>query len=103
MPGLYGRVRQMVTRLNMKNDSELYQVLFDTAAAGIVSINSEGDIQACNPALCRIFGYEAEELLGQNIAMLMPARHGQRHQGYIEQYLRPRHRNGAWPRVTGAA
>ena len=91
MPGLYGRVRQMVTRLNMKNDSELYQVLFDTAAAGIVSINSEGDIQACNPALCRIFGYEAEELLGQNIAMLMPARHGQRHQGYIEQYLREGH------------
>ncbi|MCD8521205.1 MAG: PAS domain S-box protein [Saccharospirillaceae bacterium] len=88
MQGLYGRVRQMVTRLNMKNDSELYQVLFDTAAAGIVSINSEGSIQACNPALCRIFGYEAEELLGQNIAMLMPVRHGQRHQNSIRQYLR---------------
>ena len=87
MPSLYGRVRQMVTRLNMKNDSELYQVLFDTAAAGIVSINSEGEIQACNPALCRIFGYDADELLGQDIAMLMPKRHGQRHQGYIRQYL----------------
>ncbi len=91
MPSLYGRVRQMVTRLNMKNDSELYQILFDTAAAGIVTINSDGQIQACNPALCRIFGYEAEELLGQNIAMLMPVRHGQRHQGYIEHYLRKGH------------
>ncbi len=80
-----------MTRLNMKNDSDLYQVLFDTVVAGIVSIDSKGKIQACNPALCRIWGYEAEALVGQNIVILMPARHGQRHQDYIEQYLRSGH------------
>lgn len=87
MTGLYGRVRQMVTGLNLKSGSELYQVVFDTAAAGMVTINSDGVIQACNPALCRMFGYGISDLLGQNISLLMPASHAGHHQHYIERYL----------------
>ena len=85
MSGIYGRVRQMVTGL--KSGDELYQVVFDTAAAGMVTINSKGLIQACNPALCRMFGYQLQELLGRNISILMPVTHSERHQSYIERYL----------------
>lgn len=87
MSGLYGRVRQLMAGLNVRADGDLYQVLFDTAAAGMVSINADGEIQACNPALCRMFGYRHDELLGQNIRILMPARHGEQHQHYIRHYL----------------
>lgn len=87
MPGVYSRVRQLMTGLNLKNDSELYQIVFDTAAAGIVTTDSDGLIQSCNRAFSTMFGYEYEELLGHNIAILMAGAHAEHHQQYIERYL----------------
>lgn len=39
---------------------------------GVVTINKYGLIETVNKASCAIFGYTADELLGANIAMLMP-------------------------------
>jgi len=38
---------------------------------GFVIINSRGVIEQVNPALLTMFGYEAQELIGQNIGILM--------------------------------
>ena len=36
----------------------------------------------------QLFGYTADEVVGQNVSMLMPSPHAARHDGYIERYLR---------------
>ncbi|MCE7999009.1 MAG: PAS domain S-box protein [Rhodobiaceae bacterium] len=51
---------------------------------GFVTIDSKGIIAAVNPAVESIFGYENEELLGQNISILMPPDDADAHQSYID-------------------
>ena len=52
----------------------------------VVTIDEYGLIESCNPATEKMFGYTAEELLGQNVAMLMPVSLQARHDVYLEQY-----------------
>ena len=85
--GLYQKVREMVSGMPSRENDGLYQAMVDTAAAGMVTIDERGLIQACNPALCRIFGYDTEELLGQSIEVLMPDAYARQHQAHIDRYL----------------
>ncbi len=41
------------------------------AAEGIVTVDENGDVDSFNPAAERIFGYGAEEVVGQNLSMLI--------------------------------
>ena len=54
-----------------KNEARL-QVILDTAAEGIITIDERGTIETCNPAAARMFGYAKEELLGRSVNMLIP-------------------------------
>jgi PAS domain S-box-containing protein len=58
-----------------------------TAADGIVTADQSGTIQSFNPAAERMFGYAAEEVIGQNLAMLMAQPDSDRHNSYIQAYL----------------
>jgi PAS domain S-box-containing protein len=53
----------------------------------IITIDHHGIIDSVNPAAERMFGYAAAEMIGQNVKMLMPPPHRQRHDGYLEHYL----------------
>src|SRR5664279_4045196 len=46
--------------------------LFENATEGIVVSNSKGNIILVNPAACRVFGYQTEDLIGQKIEVLIP-------------------------------
>jgi len=48
------------------------QAVLDTVADGIIAIDHQGIIEAYNPAAVKIFGFEASEVIGQNVKMLMP-------------------------------
>ena len=62
--------------------------LFESIVDGIVVIDTKGLIQAVNPAIFRLLGYEREELLGQNVRMIMPSPHRENHNNYIGNYLK---------------
>ena len=47
-----------------------YRAVVDAAADGILTINDKGVIQSVNPAIERLFGYAAHELIGQPVAWL---------------------------------
>ena len=61
--------------------------LFETAVDGIVIINDRGIMQMVNPAVSRLFGYDHESLVGQNVKLLMAGKVQQEHDSYIQNYL----------------
>lgn len=61
--------------------------ILENAVDSIITINERGVIESCNPATERVFGYAAEEMIGQNIKMLMPPLYREAHDGYIANYL----------------
>jgi PAS domain S-box-containing protein len=64
------------------------EALIASAADGIVVVDHDGVILRVNPAVERIFGYPAEELVGRNLAVLMPEPYRSEHDGYLERYRR---------------
>lgn len=72
------------------------QSILDTVPAGMIVINDRGIIESFSRTAERLFGYSAEEILGQNIKVLMPPGDRERHDGYVSRYLE----TGA-PRVIG--
>ncbi|GGY45487.1 two-component system sensor histidine kinase NtrB [Parvularcula lutaonensis] len=68
-------------------EQQQLRALIDTAVDGILSISADGRVRLYNRASERIFGYSAEEVLGQDVAMLMPEHHARNHGQYIENYL----------------
>lgn len=74
--------------LQTAGNDTLFLTLIDTAVDGIVVIDVAGDIQVFNPACVRLFGYMPEEVLGKNVAMLMPAPYRGLHDHFIGQYVK---------------
>ena len=54
---------------------------------GIISADEDGTILSVNRSACRIFGYTAAEMVGQNLRILMPEPHRSAHDGYLARYL----------------
>jgi PAS domain S-box-containing protein len=53
--------------------------LFENATEGFVVTDSHGNIILVNPSACRMFGYNADELVGQKIEILIPAEYKHTH------------------------
>ncbi len=70
----------------MLSEENIYKILFDTAAEGLVVANSQGKIIVTNPRLCEMFGYDEAELLGQSIEILVPERLRRKHSGNRANY-----------------
>lgn len=62
--------------------------ILNTTVEGIVTINEQRLIESFNPAAENIFGYRAEEVIGQYINMLIPESYRNEHDRHIDTYLR---------------
>lgn len=61
--------------------------ILDTVADGIITINVKGEVVAFNKAAEHIFGYEAGEVQGHNISMLVAEPHAANHDQYLANYI----------------
>ena len=84
------------TRELLEDREARLSAILDTAVDGIITIDESGIIESVNSATERIFGYNGDELVGNNITMLMPSPYREKHDAYITRYLRT-----GEPRIIG--
>jgi|GEM_PF-1413501 len=71
----------------LKSSEERLQSIITTAVDGIITTDSAGCIELFNGAAELLFGYTAEEVIGQNIRVLMPSSRRELHDGFFERCL----------------
>jgi PAS domain S-box-containing protein len=52
------------------------RAILDSALDGIITMNADGVVETYNPAAAQMFGYRAEEVIGQSLHLLVPELHG---------------------------
>jgi PAS domain S-box-containing protein len=76
-----------LSNTHLRDGETRLRAILDTAAEGIVTINADGLIEGFNRASEQIFQYEAPEVLGKNVSMLMPPAYAREHDQFIGAYL----------------
>ncbi|OKL40417.1 sensor histidine kinase [Pontibacter flavimaris] len=79
--------KNQLNKENIESRTRL-KAIIETAVDGIITIDGRGIMESANPAAARIFGYEPEEMIGQNVSMLMPEPDHSLHDGYIARYIK---------------
>ncbi|HTQ14207.1 MAG TPA: ATP-binding protein [Rhizomicrobium sp.] len=94
------RPRQFVA---LADQGELFDVLAATAVDGIIVIDEFARVLYYNPACRKLFQYEAREVTGRNVNMLMPEPYQSEHDAYVARYKKTRdpHIIGIGREVTG--
>lgn len=72
----------------LSHKEEEVRAIVDTVRDGIITIDAAGTVETFNTAAVQIFGYEAEDVIGRNIKMLMPEPYHGEHDGYLHNFLK---------------
>lgn len=57
----------------------------------VVTTDERGTILSANPVMEKLFGYSHDEMIGQNIAIIMPEPERSQHESYMENYCKTGH------------
>ncbi len=79
-------LRYRASSRSLEDREQRLRVLVSTAVDGVMIINAAGTVQEYNPACERLFGYRADEVVGNNVNMLMPAPYREEHDQYLRRY-----------------
>ena len=71
----------------LKTSEERTRAIMENIADALVTMDSKGIVESVNSAALDLFGYEADELLGENVSRLVGEGDRARHDGYIQRYL----------------
>jgi PAS domain S-box-containing protein len=68
------------------NKMEEIEALFKYANEGILVVNEGGKIVRANPSIEKLFGYEADELLGEPVEILIPTELAAKHKKHVKGF-----------------
>jgi len=82
---------------------EYLRRVMETVLDAIITIDTRGLIDTFNPAAEKVFGYNADEVVGRNVKVLMPQPYRKEHDGHLKRYLQTgtRHVIGTGREVMG--
>ena len=72
--------------LSQQELAEHTQSILNNMIDGVVTITARGLIESFNLAASHMFGYQADEVIGRNVVLLMPEPHHSHHDGYLQHY-----------------
>tara|TARA_R110002167_G_C12673410_1_gene650899 strand:+ start:211 stop:1713 length:1503 start_codon:yes stop_codon:yes gene_type:complete len=70
----------------LRDNQAKLQAIVDNTVDGLITIDEKGLVETFNRACERIFGYSANQVIGQNVKILMPAPYHEEHDGYLKNY-----------------
>ena len=85
--GANGLLRYRALNRQLGLAQERTQALLDTAVDGIVTVDSQGLIRSFNGAAERLFGWRADEALGQSVSLLLPDPGAEGRDAQVNRYL----------------
>jgi diguanylate cyclase (GGDEF)-like protein/PAS domain S-box-containing protein len=74
--------------LDLLASEQRLAAVLDGVQSGVVTITERGLVESFNQSAVRMFGYDAHEVVGNNIKMLMPEPYRAGHDGYLGNYQR---------------
>jgi two-component system, sensor histidine kinase and response regulator len=84
---LYVQREELFTIQSALEDAEArLRAILDNVLDGIITIDGSGTVISINLAVVKMFGYDAGEVIGRNIKMLMPEPNRGSHDGYLARY-----------------
>jgi PAS domain S-box-containing protein len=72
----------------LRAGSERLDATLNASPEGIITIDASGLIASFSAGAERVFGWQADEVVGKNVTVLMPSPYRDEHDGYLERYLR---------------
>jgi len=85
---VHNQSEQEKTATREAKDAEAkLQAVLDSIADAVLNIDNKGKILSFNKAAQHIFGYQENEVVGQDIAMLMPYEYAKEHGKHIARYF----------------
>lgn len=70
----------------MELKENMYEILFESIQEGLILVNDKGEIVDNNTTAEDLFGYQAKELIGQKIEVLVPRKARENHVDHREKY-----------------
>ena len=84
----FQRARSQANRVNRdlaRREAHLRSIL-ETVPDAMIVIDEAGLMRDFSKTAERLFGWQAQEVFGQNVRMLMPSPHREAHDGYLQRY-----------------
>ena len=69
-------------------EAKWLSAVVETAVDGVILIDARGCVLMFNSACEKLFKYQASEVIGQNVKMLMPGPYREEHDSYIDNFHR---------------
>ena len=86
----FSRMRDIAGETARAGEAEaaeaMLRSILDTVPDAMITISEQGVIQSFSAAAERLFGYRCEEVVGRNVAMLMPEPDAHAHDDYLARY-----------------
>lgn len=97
------RIEQQITEQRLKESEAKARSILETTVDAIITINTKGIIKTFNKTAEQLFQYEASEVIGKNVKVLMPDPYKTEHDDYMQHYQETGERKiiGIGREVTG--
>ncbi len=92
-PAIQGTMLDISERIKTE---ERFRAVFENVGVGCIVIDEKGCIETFNATAETIFGWRADQVIGRNVKILMPAPHCDEHDGYLAAYI-----NGGEAHIIG--
>lgn len=80
-----------IAESNLRDHEQQLKIILQHAADAIITIDNSGLLTSFNTAAEKMFGYHSDEVVGQNVAILMPDPYRDHHDQFIQHFHRGGH------------